>query len=65
MLRAPLNKRMPETVLSELTNLWSKKPPLLHIQNVLFAHKDMHRLLSATGRSAYLHDLCLISLLNF
>ena len=38
MLRAPLNKRMPETVLSELTNLWSKKPPLLHIQSVLFTY---------------------------
>ena len=67
MLRAPLNKRMPETVLSELTNLWSKKPPLLHIQNVLFAHKDTHRLLRATGRSAYLNDVCFdffVELLN-
>ena len=67
MLRAPLNIQIPENILSELTNLWLSEPPLLSIHNILFNHKDMHRLLTTTGQRAYLNDICvdfLVELLN-
>ena len=58
MLRSPLNKIMPENVLAELTALWVRESPIVSIHNIVLNHKDMNRLLTTTGASAYLNDVC-------